>query len=70
MSEEVVFKVGDVVVLKSGSPFMTIDYISEKHIFCKWFGSQAIQLVGGCDSFQYLPEMQEGLFVHAALNKV
>ncbi len=35
MSEEL--KVGDVVILKSGSVKMTIEEIDEDNVFCVWF---------------------------------
>ena len=31
------FKVGDVVMLKSGGPVMTVKEVSPDDIFCTWF---------------------------------
>lgn len=31
------FKVGDVVVLKSGGPKMTVYEVEEENCFCQWF---------------------------------
>lgn len=31
------FKVGDIVVLKSGGPDMTVADVKDQRVFCKWF---------------------------------
>lgn len=31
------FKAGDIVELKSGSPKMTITFVSEDYAFCTWY---------------------------------
>jgi uncharacterized protein YodC (DUF2158 family) len=31
------FKAGDVVVLKSGGPKMTVTRVEGSHVFCSWF---------------------------------
>jgi uncharacterized protein YodC (DUF2158 family) len=32
-----VFKIGDTVVLKSGSPTMTVEVVKDSRILCVWF---------------------------------
>ena len=31
------FKTGDVVILKSGGPSMTVEQVSEDSVLCAWF---------------------------------
>lgn len=38
------FAVGDVVVLKSGGPLMTVDVVNEQgHVRCIWFEGSSVQ---------------------------
>lgn len=45
----VIFKVGDVVVLKSGGPYMTIEVVSQEsqaggpEVYCKWFSGDDVK---------------------------
>ncbi len=31
------FSIGDVVMLKSGGPKMTVTYAKDREVFCRWF---------------------------------
>ncbi len=37
------FKVGDVVVLKSGGPEMTVAVLDKDHVWCQWFGGRKLE---------------------------
>ncbi len=37
------FKVGDVVQLKSGGPKMTVSEIDSDGVFCQWFHNSRVQ---------------------------
>lgn len=46
------FKVGDVVILKSGGPSMTVNSVDISGVFCVWFDSK-----GETKSATFLAEM-------------
>ncbi len=48
------FKIGDVVQLKSGGPFMTVSAVEDDSLYCIWFDKT---------------EQKQGRFKPATLNK-
>jgi uncharacterized protein YodC (DUF2158 family) len=40
-------KVGDVVILKSNSPHMTVEEIEKETVYCKWFVAAPWELKEG-----------------------
>lgn len=75
-------KVGDVVMLKSGGPSMTVDQVDGDHVWCCWFDVVAAQYspwIQGCGGTWLQPSStpnvwgetpQRERFVGACLNKV
>lgn len=59
-----VFKVGDVVQLKSGSPKMTIISVNDDAAYCNWFGEERTE--GGKT---YYTKACGGSYILAALKK-
>ena len=51
------FKKGDIVVLKSGGPPMTIYEIDTECVYCVWFkGDERVQGAFGPETLKLLPE--------------
>lgn len=40
---QVGFKIGDIVLLKSGGPIMTVQSIKDETIYCTWFDDNNIR---------------------------
>jgi uncharacterized protein YodC (DUF2158 family) len=51
------FKVGDVVLLKSGGPKMTVSEIDEDSVFCRWFHNNRVQ--SACFAPEQLKKVEE-----------
>jgi uncharacterized protein YodC (DUF2158 family) len=59
------FKAGDVVVLKSGGPKMTIEYVGTDRADCRWFvGEEVKQGTFHLEALKIAPDPRSGGSLH------